>query len=223
MLMFSKRKILMTRSENLCYYSDVKLSACKQKRARMARPRKDSGELAAVERIGRAFWDCMELSPFDAISLADITKGAAINHNTFYYHYENLESFAREAVDATLEPGFVTDMLAVMFNGSFPPEKLLQEPDYESRFRRVQLIARNGSAEHRETLKSRMLEAARGLLGLDGAGCDGSLELTLEFVIGGTCALLGSELSKDDPVNLLTFSPGELGQAVAGVLLDLRG
>ena len=48
----------------------------------MARPKRSEAD--AYERIQTAFWDLLAEKPFEKITIEDLSKKAAVNHNLIY-------------------------------------------------------------------------------------------------------------------------------------------
>lgn len=63
----------------------------------MARPRKDSAQPGARQRITEAYWALAAERAFPDIAVDQILKRAACNRTTFYYHFENLAAVRAEA------------------------------------------------------------------------------------------------------------------------------
>ncbi len=75
----------------------------------MARPKK-SEEKDALSRLEESFWNLLEKYPYNMITIKLLTAEARINHNTFYYHFRNIDEMAvrffYNAVDDELLPDF---------------------------------------------------------------------------------------------------------------------
>ncbi len=73
----------------------------------MSRPRKEDGQ-KALEDLENAFWSLLERYPYKEITIKALTMEAGINHNTFYYHFHNMdemsESFFRKRIPEMLLP-----------------------------------------------------------------------------------------------------------------------
>ena len=80
----------------------------------MARPRKDSGERGAQERMVQAFWDQLSCMPYREISAASVARESRCNRATFYYHFDSIEDLAEKAVEAAVPSGMAD--LAVFVN-----------------------------------------------------------------------------------------------------------
>ena len=68
----------------------------------MARPRYEKSDETARERIVAAFWEELCETPFEKISTRGLISRAGVNKNTFYYHFENIDALAQEAIGNAL-------------------------------------------------------------------------------------------------------------------------
>ena len=147
----------------------------------MARPRKDSPEPSARERLIEAFWALLEERPYAQITLSDVARAAGVRRNTFYYHYANVSDLAEDALRGyipvalqgigALRAGRLDQHLSMLFASD--PHNLLA--------RRMTLIAGpHGTMELIGVVKGIVWE-----LWIDMLGIDESKRPLFEFVIGG--------------------------------------
>ena len=61
----------------------------------MARPKEGIGP-SAQQRIEEAYWALLESMPHEKITIGQLCTKAHINHNTFYYHYQNIDDLANQ-------------------------------------------------------------------------------------------------------------------------------
>jgi AcrR family transcriptional regulator len=45
-----------------------------------------------------AFWELLEKNPYEKITVTDIVEHAGVNRNSFYYHYNKLDTLAQTAI-----------------------------------------------------------------------------------------------------------------------------
>ena len=157
----------------------------------MPRPRYETGEKTARERLEEAFWACLAEKPFDKITVADVTKRASVNRNTFYYHYVDMNDLARTvARETALEPEMITSVLAHIFQGG-GSEVLARIPNVEQRADCVYLLAgKNSNAELRQMLRDALMDAWSQAFNLDFKSLDLEGQLAIEFVLGGIMAII---------------------------------
>ena len=157
----------------------------------MARPHYQAGEQTAREKLVQAFWECLHEMSFDKMTIATVVKRADVNRNTFYYHYQDLEELAREAVGNTaLDPLFIR-MLLMRFVQGAGSELFEQIPDWEQRVDRVCLLAgKHSSPELRDLLRQAVLSAWSSAIGFSLEKQDLEGRLALEFLIGGFLSVI---------------------------------
>lgn len=95
----------------------------------MARPRKDEAGPSAYERMTAAFWSLLEEKPYSAVTVKRITQRAGVNHNTFYYHFENIDDMAVKMFENVI-PTRLIDMMAAVSMGK-PPDLSVVRNDPE--------------------------------------------------------------------------------------------
>jgi len=157
----------------------------------MARPHYQVGEKTAREKLVHAFWECLREMPFDKMTIATVVKHAGVNRNTFYYHYQDLDELAREAVGNTaLDPLFIR-MLLLRFVQGAGSELVEQIPDWEQRVDRVCLLAgKHSSPELRDLLRQAVLSAWSSAIGFSLEEQDLEGHLALEFRLGGCLSVI---------------------------------
>ncbi|MDO4400287.1 MAG: TetR/AcrR family transcriptional regulator [Coriobacteriia bacterium] len=157
----------------------------------MPRPRYETGEKTARERLEDAFWACLAEKPFDKITVADVTKRASVNRNTFYYHYEDMNDLARTvARETALEPERITSVLAHIFRGG-GSEVLARIPDVDRRADCIYLLAgKNSNAELRQMLRDALIDTWSQAFSIDFKSLDLEGQLAIEFVLGGIMAII---------------------------------
>lgn len=180
----------------------------------MARPARGSGP-DAVERLSEAFWSMLEEMPYPDIKVVPLARRAGASPNTLYYHFDGIADLARHALEAELDAGLVSDLLA-----GAPPAP---DPARARRVRRVALAARSGSSE-----LTGMLAASLRSLWLDGAGVaeaglDDAQRRDLAFIFGGIVAMLGDEALDPDAGQMSSFASRPLGAGAVATMAALGG
>lgn len=108
----------------------------------MSRPRKEDGQ-KALENLEEAFWSLLERCPYEEITIKALTMEAKINHNTFYYHFQNMdemaECFFRKRIPTDVLPGFSLDLSNMI--------EMLEKKDSEDyrNWQRISLFTCRGS------------------------------------------------------------------------------
>lgn len=169
----------------------------------MPRPRYESGEKTAQERLDEAFWECLREKPFEKITVANIVQKAGVNRNTFYYHFQDMNHLARTVVQETvLEPQFVRHIITQTMRGG-RSEMLAQIPDFDRRVDHICLIAgKNSSMELQRMLREAFLRAWSAALDIDIESLDLEGRLAVEFALGGMMAIIAYRSDNDAEFDL---------------------
>lgn len=69
----------------------------------MARPKHYEGSITAAQRIENAFWELLEETPLNKITISMLSDKAKVNHNTIYYYfkggiYEMTQKFLKDNI-----------------------------------------------------------------------------------------------------------------------------
>ena len=157
----------------------------------MPRPRYETGEKTARERLEDAFWECLAEKPFEKITVADVTKLAAVNRNTFYYHYEDMNDLARTvAAETALEPELVKYIFTQVLQGG-GSEVLERIPGIDQRADRVYLLAgKHSNVELRQMLRDALICVWSKAFDVDFDELDQEGRIAVEFVLGGIMAII---------------------------------
>ena len=157
----------------------------------MARPKQGDGP-TADERIERAFFEVLDQTPFDKLTVSAIVKAAGVNRNSFYYHYADLDDLAQSAVSNVLVP----EVPRLIANGfgleSEQVNQAFQEAVGDDRLNRVPLIMGvNSSPVLRQMLKDAFIELWFDVFGLAREDLRPEEFLTVHYVLGGMLEVIG--------------------------------
>ncbi len=92
----------------------------------MARP--TTREKSALIKITESFWQLLEEKDYDKITVKLICQNAGINHNSFYYYYNNVDELAKHLIDNF--PVMNSPTVNIIINGRLS-ELVDQEKDIE--------------------------------------------------------------------------------------------
>ena len=157
----------------------------------MARPRKD-GSPTAQARLEAAFFDVLEATPFDRITVSAVVQTAGVNRNSFYYHFTDLDDLARRAVAHLLIPD-VPRLLA----GGFAPaseqidEVLVRAATRTGSVRKLPIVlGSHGTAELRAMLRQALIDLWLDVFEITPDELDAHTAATMDFALGGMLELL---------------------------------
>lgn len=161
----------------------------------MARPRKDEAGPSAKDRLEEAFWLLLEEVPYKDITVRALTERARVNHNTFYYHFENIDEMALSLTSKNVPHEFV-EMVSSLIKGQDIATKFgdfANNADLELRFKRLQLLLRHGDAQLIELWKRRIVPQYLSILGVDINALSAADRARMTFMMGGVIALISSK------------------------------
>jgi len=165
----------------------------------MARPRKD-GSPTAAERIETAFFDVLEATPLDRLTVSRVVEAAGVNRNSFYYHFSGLDDLAHSAVSNLLLPE-VPRLLAAGFGPASERLDAVFEDAWgaSGQLRRLRVVlGPHSNATLRALLKDAIVGLWLGTFELAPDDLDRETELTLHFALGGMLEVLGHVTSAPD-------------------------
>lgn len=180
----------------------------------MARPRKTQSEPNAKERMSEAFWQLLEEREIRDITVGMITAKAGCNRGTFYYHYQDFDSF----VSATIEAEFLG--ARILAEGIFhmaTDEGFNVFDEISPRLaRRINLVIERVGLE---IIFGRIHEAATAFWGIIASAEDEQrllpeAEVVIDYYVGGVLSVLAAQTEALRP----SMSEGEesVSPAVVG-------
>lgn len=161
----------------------------------MARPRKDEAGPSARDRLEEAFWQLLGEGPYKDITVRALTQRAQVNHNTFYYHFENIDEMALSLISKNV-PHELVEMVSSLLGGRDIAKRFDQfanDTDLEMRFKRLQLLLRHGDVQLIELARRRVIPQYLSLLGVDVDALSVADRARMTFMVGGIIALVSSE------------------------------
>lgn len=185
----------------------------------MGRPRKNAPGAPAQERIRNAFWNVLERKPFAKMTVKDIVDEAQVNRNTFYYHFDCIETLAQTCVKEALPKEIAHSFI----NGQRDPAfiKNVFESSDET-FRRLRLACNSqGSGALGAYVREEICAFWLNEFGIDETELDESDLVLTAFITGGIVTVLGEsyarELSTDD---LAAYLSGPFAQTAMPAAID---
>jgi AcrR family transcriptional regulator len=160
----------------------------------MARPRKDSLEPPARERIIEAFWELILTTPIERITVKTLTEKARCNRSTFYRHFEDVYDVS-EQIESSLELSRLPSMLMKVMRehpSSGPmSEQIAALMEGMQNFDRLcLLLSRNGNPNYRRCFKDSVLEAWAHEFNFEIEDLDVQTRVFFEFCANGVVGIL---------------------------------
>lgn len=204
----------MERKDDLLSFSDGREDET------MARPRKDSTEPSAHERLLAAFWELLSEMPYESITVAALVKRAKVSPNTLYSHFDGYRGVVRAALDEVLDPGLLPLLVSGMADGDAGRNAAIAE-----RLDKVILFASDGSGELSAMLKEALLGTWLHSLGLSKEGLAPLEDAELDFIFSGVVSMLSKKSAAklaSDGMLVQDFFQRPLGRGVLATIDSLR-
>lgn len=155
----------------------------------MARPKKDSPAEAAPAKMQEAFWHVLEQKPYAKITVSDITAEAQVNRNSFYYHYEYMDEFARACIGDALPREIVRAFISSQ--GSSPQDVAPLFAKFDARLRRIRLACSSRGGVLASFVRKEILTIWMQEFGVDEDKLNGNERIMVAFATGGIVTVLG--------------------------------
>lgn len=156
----------------------------------MARPKYERGQVPAREQLIDAFWRLLEVQSYTQLSVREVCRGAGLNKNTFYYHFESLDALADEAVGNAL-PIELAQSLVSAPAGQLPSlQPIASTPEVRRKFMRVGLVLSDNGAALQGMLMSRFTDQLARMMPCSSEDERRNKMLLLGFVAGGLVNIL---------------------------------
>lgn len=155
----------------------------------MARPRKDSDQLDAKQRINEAFWSLLAAHELRDISVSMIVAEARCNRGTFYYHYRDMDALVYGAIEQDLTaPHSIAE---AVFGIATSNSDWIGQTSIATRFARLCLIMDKGGmkvVDH--NVKAVVINLWRAVLCPDGSELTPESEIVITFHVSGILGAL---------------------------------
>lgn len=151
----------------------------------MARPKVTNEQDQARQKIIDVFWQLLEKEPYSKISVREIAGRAGVNHNTFYYHFKNIDDMAIQLVKETVS----IDIFQMLMTSKSTVEVALAAvklpPDIRRRHYKMYLLLKNGDARIADQLKREALSLWLQQTARTRESLKSDEEFALNFIFGG--------------------------------------
>lgn len=159
----------------------------------MGRPRKDQPGPSAYDRLELAFWELLEDEQFQAITVRSLTAKAKVNHNTFYYHFENIDDMAVRFFEDNIPTRLIDVMVEVSMGKPIDVQVIANEPDIEKYYQRVRAVVRCGSMDFAKQGRERLIKHWMERAGLVEDDLSRADRARVNYLWGGVTAVISSD------------------------------
>lgn len=188
----------------------------------MGRPRKKD-DISAPVKIENAFWQLLGIESYSNMTIQKLADAAGVNRNAVYYHYENVDDVAKNALHNFLQKDIVDGFIRQMIGGVGKDSFMKIDEAYMPEIRRIQLCASSDSKYLNQILKDAIKDKWFDKLKIDESKIYETEKLSIEFALSGIVAVLGSEAVANNPLLMLKMPETDMGKAAVKTLLKLAG
>lgn len=187
----------------------------------MGRPRASEEGPTARERCVGAFWSLLEERSFEEMTVRDIAATAQVNRNTFYYHFDNIEDLAREAIESMIPTQFVGALIGGITVGHIDMRLIADTGVTEKTYSRVRLLVRSHSSLLSSIVREKVLGMWLERLGLDADEFTARDWCRINFVWSGMMGFLGTDEieSFEDYCSVLDSGIADAGASLVRAIL----
>lgn len=165
----------------------------------MARPRKDSAEPKARDRLLEAFWQLLETNHLHDITVGMITSEARCNRGTFYYHYADIDALVHGAVASLLIGDHAVPRTVFELVADAEASGWLADAVLDQRFHRFALIMQEGEMRLVDAaVKDAVRSLWRSVLCPDGDELKPETLLVIEYAASGVLGLVTQATREGD-------------------------
>lgn len=159
----------------------------------VARPRSDQVGPSARARIEASFWDLLAEDATRAVTVRRVVDHAGINHNTFYYHFDNVEDLARKSFGESAAKGVLNVLPLMMAKGSFDPDLLVGNESLRVGYGRARSLVRSGSPLFVGIVQRELAYQIEKRIGVGWDDLTDSERARVVFLWGGLSSLVATE------------------------------
>lgn len=157
----------------------------------MGRPRNDSGEPCAIERIVDAFWSLLEENTVKEITISMVAAKAGCNRGTFYYHFSDMDDLLTYCIEAEMvgkgDDSYAITLFSLLTK---PSSELLIDLPRQQMVRKLCLLITQGGMEIVDTkMKALILKMWQDILCEEGCSLSFESRLIVEYSVSGMIAL----------------------------------
>lgn len=172
----------------------------------MGRPRKNSAQPDAIERITESFWHLLEDHQLNEITIGMISQTANCNRGTFYYHFTDID----ELIDYVIKREFfVNSMPQKLFKlaVSGNEEAFLESLNNPSSHRVCLIMERGGQSLAEERIRSSLVLLWQAILCCEDDQLSNDARLIIEYSSHGMMGLIRYLHQQDSEGDIIDIMP----------------
>lgn len=188
----------------------------------MARPKYLNEETTAKAKLKASFWEMLYEMDYNHITVRKLAVRAKVNPNTFYYHYDTMDSLAKDAFnDEKLYeiPAIIREEL--IQGESFPFSDALQYVLIEERWKKIRLFVKSDSALLQSLLYDALESFWLSLIGAKKESLSKADYLDLTFILNGALSIIRLQAEQFDIDFIKSLPERPLGRGIMQTLEHL--
>lgn len=158
----------------------------------MGRPRIDTNEPSAVDRIYEAYWKLLEDNMVKDITISMVSATAGCNRGTFYYHFKDMDELLYRIIEKDLMGNDDESYAHLIFRMLATPSSELLLAQVENKMtRHLYLLASQGGMDIVDSkIKEIVRNMWRGILCEDGRELSFESLMMIEYSVSGLVSLV---------------------------------
>ncbi len=188
----------------------------------MARPVYLDEQSTAKSRLKAAFWELLSEMNYSHITVKKLTSKAGVNPNTFYYHYDTMDSLAKDAFDDVKLheiPSIIREKL--MQNETFSISDALEYVIIEERWKKLRLFIASDSVLLQQHLYNALESFWLSLIGTDKEALSKADLMDLTFMLHGAVSIIKMQAEQFDLDFIRMLPERPLGRGIMQTLENL--
>lgn len=189
----------------------------------MARPKRIKGELSVPERIENTFFEMLSEMFYDDITVAALARRTGVNHNTFYYYFNNIDSLVLSSVEEILSSD-VPEYLLNDFTGNVMEfRKIAKKQGFQERYKRAALLSgKNSTSWIINVIKDSILKLWFESFGIREEQLPEEKLLVFHFWLGGVFSILGNDKNSQDLMQVISVFDDEIVSSFVSFIIRLK-
>ena len=182
----------------------------------MARPKANTNERTALERIEDTFWQLLSEKNYEKITISELSKKAKVNHNLIYYYFDNIDDMAIQFFEKNMSQDVSQRIIGVLMGTEAEDITVFNDMEIIKRVKRTRLFMRKDSAFLNGIAKSRIQAEWFKAAGIKKEQLSVEDSVDLEFIFSGIIAIVGSDEFEENIDAIATLHQRCLGQGILG-------
>lgn len=188
----------------------------------MARPAYREDQMTAKQQLKESFWKLLSNTDYSHITVKKLTSEAGLNPNTFYYHYDTMDSLALDALnDEKLSEIPSAIRTNILQNSRVSFDRALEYIALDDRWEKIRLFINSDSTTLHKHFYDTMETFWLSLIGVEKDNLSQSDYLDLTFILHGAISIINLQTRQYNFDFLKSLPERPLGQGIMQTLEHL--